>query len=90
MIKILDSKIKNFDVTLDKLLSQRKSKVQLNSISVTKITKDVKKNGDKAVLKYEMLLNRCSESIRLFPLNSRSFTSPYVATVYECQNRVYK
>ena len=51
MIKILDSKIKNFDVALDKLLSKRKNKVQLNSVSVIKIIKDVKKNGDKAILK---------------------------------------
>ena len=53
MIKILDSKIKNFDTAFDKLLSKRKNKVQLNSVFVTKIIKDVKKNGDKAVLKYE-------------------------------------
>ena len=58
MIKILDSKIKNFDVALDKLLSKRKNKVQLNSVSVTKIIKDVKKNGDKAVLKYEKRFNK--------------------------------
>ena len=57
MIKILDSKIKNFDVALDKLLSKRKNKVQLNSVSVIKIIKDVKKNGDKAVLKYEKKFN---------------------------------
>ncbi len=60
MIKILDSKIKNFDVTLDKLLSKRKNKIQLNSVSVTKIIKDVKKNGDKAVLKYEKKFNKNS------------------------------
>jgi len=58
MIKILNSKIKNFDATLDKLLSKRKSKVQLSSVSVTKIIKDVKKNGDKAVLKYEKRFNK--------------------------------
>ena len=43
MIKILDSKIKNFDTVFDKLLSKRKKKVQLNSVFVTKIIKDVKK-----------------------------------------------
>ena len=58
MIRILDSKIKNFDIALGKLLSKRKSKVQLNSVSVTKIIKDVKKNGDKAVLKYEKRFNK--------------------------------
>jgi histidinol dehydrogenase len=58
MIKILDSKLKNFEKTLDKLLLARKSKVQLNSVSVIKIIKDVKKNGDKAVLKYEKRFNK--------------------------------
>lgn len=58
MIKILDSKIKNFDAILDKLLSKRKNKVQLNSVSVAKIIKDIKKNGDKAVLKYEKRFNK--------------------------------
>ena len=38
---------KNFDKALDSLLLQRKSKVQSNSVSVTGIIKDVKKNGDK-------------------------------------------
>jgi histidinol dehydrogenase len=58
MIKILDSKIKNFDTTLNKLLSKRKSEVQLNSVSVIKIIRDVKKNGDKAVVKYEKRFNK--------------------------------
>ena len=58
MIKILDSKKKNFDVTLDRLLSQRRSKIQLKSNSVTKIIKDVKKNGDAAILKYERKFNK--------------------------------
>ena len=60
MIKILDSKNKNFDKTLDTLLSKRKNKVQLNSVSVIKIIKDVKKNGDKAILKYEKRFNKNS------------------------------
>ena len=36
-----------------KLLLNRKKKIQLNRLSVTKIIDDVKKNGDKAILKYE-------------------------------------
>ena len=48
MIKILNSKIKNFDIALDKLLSKRKSKVQLDSVSITKIIKEVKKAIDLA------------------------------------------
>jgi len=58
MIKILDSKIKNFDAILEKLLIKRKAKVQLNSVSVIKIIKDIKKNGDKSILKYEKKFNK--------------------------------
>ena len=58
MIKILNSKSKKFNRTLDKLLSLRKNKIKLSSVSVTKIIKDVKKNGDKALLKYEKRFNQ--------------------------------
>jgi len=58
MIKILDSKIKNFDKILNKLLTKRRNKVLFNSVSVIKIIKDVKKNGDKAVLRYEKKFNK--------------------------------
>ena len=50
---ILNSKSKNFDKTLDNLLSQRKEKLESSSVSVTKIINDVKRNGDEALLKYE-------------------------------------
>ena len=58
MIKILDSKLKNFDSVLDKLLSKRRSKIQLNTNFVKEIIDDVKKNGDKAILKYERKFNK--------------------------------
>jgi len=57
MIRILDGKLKKFDVILDKLLLQRKNKFKLNSDLVIKIIKDVKKNGDNAILKYERKFN---------------------------------
>ena len=60
MIKILDSKNKNFDNILDNLLFKRKKKIQLSSASVIKIIKDVKANGDKAILKYEKKFNKNS------------------------------
>ena len=43
MIKVLDYKIKNFDVALDRLLAKRKKKIKLKAVSVTKIIKDIKK-----------------------------------------------
>ena len=57
MIKILNSKNKRFDLILDELLSKRKNKVKIEAVSVVKILKDVKKNGDKAIIKYEKKFN---------------------------------
>ena len=59
-MNILNSNSRNFDRKLDRLLLIRKSKVQSNYISVTNIIKDVKKNGDKALLKYEKKFNKNS------------------------------
>ena len=57
-MKILNSKSKNFDKLLENLLLQRKKKIQSDSVYVTNIIKDVKKNGDKALLKYEKRFNQ--------------------------------
>jgi histidinol dehydrogenase len=57
-MKELNSESKTFDKVLEKLLLSRKNKVQSNSVSVSGIIKDVKKNGDKAVLKYERKFNK--------------------------------
>ena len=57
-MKILNSKKKNFDKSLEALLLKRKKKIQFSSVSVTSIIKDVKKNGDRALLKYEKKFNK--------------------------------
>ena len=57
-MKILYSNNKNFDKSLDKLLTSRKNRIKLNSKSVINILKDVKKNGDKALFKYEKKFNK--------------------------------
>ena len=57
-MKILNSKSKSFDKYLNFFLTKRKNRVRSNSVSVTKIIKDVKKNGDKAILKYEKRFNK--------------------------------
>ena len=41
-----------------KRLSKRKRKIQSNSVSVSSIIKDVRKNGDKALVKYEKRFNQ--------------------------------
>ena len=53
MIKILDSKKNNFIFSLDNLLLKRKNKIKFKSNVVINIIRDIKKNGDKALLKYE-------------------------------------
>jgi histidinol dehydrogenase len=59
-MKVLNSYIKNFDRVLDSLLTERKKKIQSNPVSVSNIIKDVKKNGDNALLKYEIRFNKNS------------------------------
>ncbi len=57
-MKILKSNNKSFDKVLDNLLIKRKYKIKSSLISVTSIINDVKKNGDKALLKYEKKFNQ--------------------------------
>ena len=57
-MKILNGNSRTFDRNLAQSLLKRKNKVQSSSVSVTNIIKDVKKNGDKAVLKYEKRFNK--------------------------------
>ena len=56
-MKELSSRNKNFDITLENFLLKRRNRVKSNSISVSNIINDIKKNGDKAVLKYEKKFN---------------------------------
>jgi len=57
-MRSLNSNNKNFDKILDNLLLKRKTKIKTNSASVLKIINDVKKNGDRAVIKYEKKFNK--------------------------------
>ena len=57
-MKILNSNSKSFDKILEELLKRRKYKIRSGAASVTNIIKDVKKNGDKALLKYEKKFNK--------------------------------
>ena len=50
----------NFKNAFDKELFKRRNKVQSDSISVSNIIKDVRKNGDKALFKYEKKFNKNS------------------------------
>ena len=59
-MKSFNTSNKNFINALDKELFKRRNKVQSNSISVSNIIKDVRKNGDKALFKYEKKFNKNS------------------------------
>mgnify|MGYP001165305613 FL=1 len=59
-MKIINSKNRNFNQHLNALLDKRRTKVQSNLLSVSNIIKDVKKIGDKALLKYEKKFNKNS------------------------------
>ncbi len=67
MIKILDSNKKNFNFLLDNLLLKRKNKILFNSKGVINIIKDVKKNGDNAILRYE---KKFSKNNKIIPNSS--------------------
>ncbi|OUX46635.1 MAG: histidinol dehydrogenase [Candidatus Pelagibacter sp. TMED275] len=57
MIKTLNKNNKNFIKKLENLLNKRRFKIQSNDTSVKKIIQQVRKNGDKSILKYEKKFN---------------------------------
>tara|TARA_B100001027_G_scaffold81827_1_gene56078 strand:+ start:1748 stop:3046 length:1299 start_codon:yes stop_codon:yes gene_type:complete len=65
MLKFFNANQKNFLKKLDIVLSVRKLQQKNQSSSVKKILYDVKKEGDKAVIKYEKKFSK----IKLFPKN---------------------
>ena len=92
-MKILNSKSKNFDKLLENLLLQRKKKVQSDSVSVTNIIKDVKKNGDKALLKYEKRFNQNKiiiPSSKQIKKSINSLDKKVKNAIDTAYNRIYK
>ena len=92
-MKILNSKSKNFDKLLENLLLQIKKKIQSNSVSVTNIIKDVKKNGDKALLKYEKKFNQNNiiiPSSKQIKKSINSLDKKVKKAIDIAYNRIYK
>ncbi len=92
-MKILNSKSKNFDKLLENLLLQRKKKIQSGSVSVTNIIKDVKKNGDKALLKYEKRFNQNNiiiPSAKQIKKSINSLDKKVKKAIDTAYNRIYK
>ena len=74
-MKILDINKTNFSKNLKRLLTARKEKIQRNVVSVKNIIRDVKKNGDKALLKYEKRFNKNSKIIHTTKSISKSIST---------------
>ena len=92
-MKTLNSKSKNFDKLLENLLLQRKNKIQSDSVSVTNIIKDVKKNGDKALLKYEKRFNQNNTIIpssKQIKKSINSLDKKVKKAIDTAYNRIYK
>ncbi len=92
-MKILKGNSKNFNRVLDQLLLKRKNKIQVSSISVSKIINDVKKNGDKALIKYEKRFNKNSTLVPSQKKISKSIASldkKVKRAIDIAYNRIYK
>ena len=91
-MKILSNNNKNFDKELDDFLSQKKEKLQSENVSVTKIIKDVKRNGDKALLKYERRFNNNNIIIPSIKQINKSIKSldKKVKAIDDAYKRIYK
>ena len=92
-MKSLNFKSKNFDKSLESLLNQRRKKLQSSSISVTNIIKDVKNNGDKALLKYEKRFNKNNVIVPTSKQISNSIKSldkKVKQAIDAAYNRIYK
>ena len=92
-MKILNIRNRNFDKNLDNLLLSRKNKIKSKSTLVTNIIKDVRKNGDKALIKYERRFNQNSTIIPTSKQISKSIKSlnkKVKQAIDIAYNRIYK
>ena len=89
----LNIKQKNFDKLLNNFLSKRRKKLQSSSVSVSRIVNDVKKNGDKAVLKYERKFNKNNiivPSVKQINKSIKSLDKKVKKAIDDAYNRIYK
>ena len=92
-MKEISAKNKNFDQLLNNFLSKRKNKFRSNYISVTNIIKDVRKNGDKALLKYEKRFNKnktITPTSKKIKDSIRSLDKKVKKAIDAAYNRIYK
>ena len=92
-MKEVSAKNKNFDQLLNNLLSKRKNKFRSDYISVTGIIKDVRKNGDKALLKYEKRFNKnktITPTSKKIKDSIKSLDQKVKKAIDAAYNRIYK
>ena len=92
-MKVISAKNKNFDKLLDNLLSKRKNKLRSDYISVKNIIKDVRKNGDKALVKYEKKFNKNKTIIpnsKKIKVSIKSLDQKVKKAIDAAYNRIYK
>jgi histidinol dehydrogenase len=92
-MKILNSNNKSFDKVLDNILFKRKYKIKSSLISVTGIINDVKKNGDKALLKYEKKFNlnkTIIPSAKQISMSIKSLDKKVKKAIDLAYSRIYK
>ena len=88
MLKILNYKNRNSLKTLEMLLDKRKS-IQKNQTSeVSKIIKNVKKNGDKAVLNYEKKFSKIKKKTKKLFFSNKEINTLYKKTDKELKKAI--
>ena len=89
----LDSNNKKFKKLLEDLLLKRRNKVKSSSVSVTNIINDIRRNGDKAVLKYEKRFNKNNvivPSSRQISNSIKSLNKEVKKAIDLAYDRIYK
>ena len=92
-MKVLSSKEKDFNKNLEYLLFKRRKNIRSDKVSVTNIINNVKKNGDKALIKYE---KRFNQNTKIVPSSTKinkliKSLSPEVKKAIDiAYNRIYR
>ena len=89
----LNFKQKNFNKLLNNFISKRRKKLRSNSVSVIRIINDIKKNGDKALLKYEKKFNKnniIKPSTKKINNSIRSLDKKVKKAIDDAYDRIYK
>ena len=92
-MKILDSNSKNFYKKFESLISKRKNKLKSSNVSVVNIINDVRKNGDKALIKYEKKFNKnkiIRPTSRQISQSLSSLNAKVKKAIDLAYNRIYK